>query len=342
MIRITLRGGMPGAVRRSFERAGMTVSDPGDLIVVWFDGVGTREDSVDERNLSALSTRDEPVLALVPRTDLVEPALRAGATEVLTSLPPTAELHARCAALVAYADRWRHRVRSTARKGQKAAEDLTRTRGLLDRLCDSAPLALVTADQRGRVLRLNPAAEALLGYRNEDAVQHLHSADLYADPADAGRVLGSLRANGGAVVELPEVRLRSRSGEQIPARLIAGDLVDAQGEPEGSFVLLTDLREVEGLRARLEEAAERIIENERRVATVRAAGNVAHELNQPLTAAMGTIEILELRRDLPEDVANRLSRVYGQLERMARIVRELDEFTRGQQADDLHRYRSSS
>ncbi len=338
MIRVTLRGGMPSAVRRSLERAGMTVADPGDLIIVWFDGTTMREDSVDERNLAGLSTRDEPILALVPRNDLVEQALRAGATEVLTSLPQPAELLARCSSLVAYADRWRHRLRSTARKGQKVSEDLTRVRALLDRVLDYSPNPIVTADLRGKILRLNPAAERMFGYRTEDAVQHLHASDLYADPSDSNRVFAEIRVAEGAVIEVPDVRLRSRTGEHIPGRLIAGDIVDAQGEPEGSFLLITDLREMGALRARLEETAERIIENERRVGMVRAAANVAHELNQPLTAVMGTIEMLELRRDLPEDIPARMQRIYGQLERMARIVRELGEVTQAQerQGHDEH------
>ncbi len=330
MIRVTLRGGMPSAVRRSLERAGMTVADPGDLIIVWFDGASLREDSVDERNLSALSTRDEPILALVPRTDLVEQALRAGATEVLTNLPPPAELLARCSALVAFADRWRHRVRSAARKGQKVADDLARARALLDRLLDYSPNPIVTCDSRGKVLRLNPAAERMFGYRTEDASQHLHAPDLYADPGDASRVIAEIRVAEGSVVEVSEIRFRARTGEHILGRLVAGDVLDAQGEPEGSFLIIVDLRETHALRARLEETAERIIENERRVAMVRAASSVAHELNQPLTAVMGTIEMMELRTDLPEDLPPRLERVYGQLERMARIVRELGQVTRAQ------------
>lgn len=343
MIRVTLRGGMPNAVRRSLERAGMTVSDPGDLIIVWFDGASLREDSVDERNLTQLSTRDEPILALVPRTDLVEQALRAGATDVLTSLPQPAELLARCAALVAYADRWRHRVRSTARKSQKAAEDLTRLRALLDRMMDYSPHPIVTADLRGKILHLNPAAERMFGYRSEDAIQHLHAADLYVDPSDSNRVFAEIRVSEGAVIEVQELRLRSRTGEQIPGRLIAGDILDAQGEPEGSFLLIVDLREVHALRARLEETAEHIIENERRVGMVRQATTVAHELNQPLTAVMGTIEMLELRSDLPPDVPARLARIYSQLERMARIVRQLGDVTRArdlEQAEESARSRT--
>lgn len=333
MIRVTCRGGMPSAVRRALERAGMSIADPGDIVVVWFDGVNEREDSVDERNIAALSPRDEPILALVPRADLVELALRSGATEVLTNLPPPGELLARCSAMVAYADRWRHRVHGTARKSQRVAEDLARARSLLERLLECSPEPIVTADLRGDVLRLNPSAEALLGYRADETTRHLHTSDIFADPGDASRVLAGLRQGGTGMLDVPEVRLRSRAGEHIPARLIAGDIVDSHGEPEGAFLLFSDLREINALRTRLEEAAERIIENEHKVGIVRDAVNVAHELNQPLTAVMGTIELMQARGDLPPDLPARLNRIYGQLERMAAIVRELGSVTRAQELE---------
>ena len=60
---------------------------------------------------------------------------------------------------------------------------------------------------------------------------------------------------------------------------------------------------------------------------LRGATRISHELNQPLTAAMGTLEMLELRRDLPPDVTPRLKRAYAQLERMAQLARELGELT---------------
>ena len=69
MIRVMLRGNMPGAIRRALERAGLVVSDPGDVIVVWFDGTERRDDSVNASDLSDVSPRGEPVIALVPRTD---------------------------------------------------------------------------------------------------------------------------------------------------------------------------------------------------------------------------------------------------------------------------------
>ena len=326
MIRVMLRGNMPGAIRRALERAGLVVSDPGDVIVVWFDGTERRDDSVNASDLSDVSPRGEPVIALVPRTDLVEQALRNGATEVLSSLPSPSELAARFAALAAFADRARSSSRGQARKMQRATDELERVRSLLDRLIEASQSPVVVADATGRVLRVNPAAASLLGYRAEDATQHLHVRDMYADPDDARRVLAELRATN-TTVEFPRMLLRTRAGERVSVRMRAGELHDSDGEPIGTFGVITDLRELDELRGRLDEATERLMIVEHRLAAVRGATRISHELNQPLTAAMGTLEMLELRRDLPPDVTPRLKRAYAQLERMAQLARELGELT---------------
>lgn len=326
MIRVMLRGNMPSAVRRSLERAGLVVSDPGDVIVVWFDGSDRRDDSVNATNLTEAGQRGEPIVALVPRTDLVEAALRSGATEVLSSLPPPSELAARFAALASFADRARGHSRGSAKRAQRAAEELERVRTLLDRLIDASQSPVVVADSAGKVLRINAAAASLLGYRPEDAAQHLHVTDMYADPDDARRVLSELRSSS-TTVEIPRMLLRTRSGERVAVRMRAGELHDSNGEPTGTFGVITDLRELDGLRSRLDDATERLMVVEQRLAAVRGATRISHELNQPLTAAMGTLEMLELRRDLPADVTPRIQRAYAQLERMAQLARELGELT---------------
>ncbi len=49
----------------------------------------------------------------------------------------------------------------------------------------------------------------------------------------------------------------------------------------------------------------------------------AHELNQPLTSVMASLEMLRLREDIDQGMADRIDRAYGQLERMAETVRSM-------------------
>ena len=75
--------------------------------------------------------------------------------------------------------------------------------------------------------------------------------------------------------------------------------------------------------ARLEAASKQVIHSEERASDAVTIRVAVHELNQPLTALMGTVELLEMRSDLPAGVCGKLTRMYDQLDRMAEIVRGL-------------------
>jgi len=66
-----------------------------------------------------------------------------------------------------------------------------------------------------------------------------------------------------------------------------------------------------------------LIHSEQRMNSLNVASASTHELNQPLTVVMGSLELLSSRDDLPAGVSPRLQRAYVQLQRMADIVREL-------------------
>ena len=120
-----------------------------------------------------------------------------------------------------------------------------------------------------------------------------------------------------------EVRLRARSGEHFPVLLSAAEVSAADGMPLATVGVFEDLRQEQALRNRLEQTTEQLIATEKRAAAMEVAGAAAHELNQPLTAVMGCLELLELKTTLDSDTQERIQRAYVQLERMAEIVRSL-------------------
>ena len=117
--------------------------------------------------------------------------------------------------------------------------------------------------------------------------------------------------------------MRARSGEQIPVLLHATEVLSDQGAPTYTIGILQDRRAEQALRRRLEDASKQVLLSERRVSGANATRVAIHELNQPLTALMGTVELLDLRPDVTDEVRNRLDRMYELLERMAGIVRGL-------------------
>lgn len=195
------------------------------------------------------------------------------------------------------------------------------TADLLDRLVEACPAPVIVSDLKGRILVFNPAAEAALGYRSAEARSHLHVTDLYHRAEEARRVLQRLRAADATSGRDPiEVTLRARNGELVPVRLTASLVHDDSGAPVASLGVFEDRRESIALGRRLEDAADLVMASEQRLAGMAAAGAVAHEIAQPLTAAMGNLEMLLMHEALPQRVMDRLGRTWNQLERLGRIV----------------------
>ncbi len=203
---------------------------------------------------------------------------------------------------------------------ENAAQNLT---SLLDML----PSAVLFADTRGRLTFGNPAACALLGFSTIEVQTLLHVSDIYHRTDDARRVLKAAQDGGGLSAAPIEVVLRSRSGELIPAKIHVRVLRDAAGAVTGTMGVLIDQRELGELSRRLEDASAQVISSERRAAVVALAGKAAHDLSQPLMAAMGNIELILMQKNLDAKVSTRLERAYEQLERLRGIMTDFVKVT---------------
>lgn len=195
------------------------------------------------------------------------------------------------------------------------------------RLLASVPTAVVVADARGRVLLLNEAAQRILRYGPRD-LSALHVADLYHRREDAREVAARLKRRLPGILPLDEpidVELRASNGDVIPARLTVSFLTDRTGTRVATLGVFQDRREAESLGGRLREVTAEVEAVERRAAGISLAAAASYELAQPLTAALGQMEMLLLDSSISPASTERLNRVMDQLDRMRRIVRE---FTR--------------
>jgi signal transduction histidine kinase len=80
-------------------------------------------------------------------------------------------------------------------------------------------------------------------------------------------------------------------------------------------------------REHLDGARQQLIQAEKLSAIGELVAGVAHELNNPLAAIMGYLQLL-LARDIPAEVKRRLETVFSEAERMAHIVKNLLTFAR--------------
>jgi PAS domain S-box-containing protein len=194
---------------------------------------------------------------------------------------------------------------------------------ILSSLVQALSHPVLALDRTGSLLLFNPAAERLLGCSRQAALEEHVISDFFADPTEVPRLERALAARKHGEAYSNDVRVRTLIGEHLPVRFYGSAVRNDDGRVVAYVCLLQDMRELNAMSKRLGETTRQLIETEVRASEAIGGRNMAHELNQPLTVAMGSIELLSARGDLPEEVTKRLERTYDQLRRMADLVREL-------------------
>jgi CheY-like chemotaxis protein len=82
------------------------------------------------------------------------------------------------------------------------------------------------------------------------------------------------------------------------------------------------------LNRELKEAQEKLIEKEKVSAVVEMAGAASHELNQPLTAILGNLQLVMSKLPEGDPLAQRIDKVLAQVDRMVEIVKKIGHITR--------------
>ncbi len=207
------------------------------------------------------------------------------------------------------------------------ALELRRTQALLERLIDASPDAVVACDLTGRVVLFNKAAEALTGYRADEAIAGIEARHLYR-PGVPQDLVERMRAAGPTLrVEGYRTEIVPRSGDPVPV-VLAASLLEEQGDEMAWVAIMVDQRERIDVEKRLATAEEKLKEREKQAMIAELAGAAAHELNQPLTSVLGYADLLR-RKMPPDDLSARpIAIIQREAERMAEIVRKIGRITR--------------
>lgn len=208
---------------------------------------------------------------------------------------------------------------------QRAVErDVRRTRDFLERLIDASTDAIVASDLDGKMLVFNRAAEKLYGLQSGEARQRLSVRDLYPQ-GGAEEIMRLLRASPSGQIESVRAYGQAVTGEIFPVELSAA-LVRQHGREVATVGFLRDLRERVRVEAELSRARSRLSDAEKQAAITAIAGATAHELNQPLTVVLGSVELL--RRRAPATAGPLLDTLATEADRMSQIVKKISKLTR--------------
>lgn len=144
--------------------------------------------------------------------------------------------------------------------------------------------AVIATDAEGQVKFMNPVAEALTGWQQEEAVgkdltQVFRTIETEAH-SQAGQSLGDVKLRTLSA----DTFLLARDGTKIPIDDSGAPIKDDRGNVTGLVLVFRDITE----RRRVEEEREQLIEE-----LDAFAHTVAHDLKNPLGIIIGSAEVLE-------------------------------------------------
>jgi two-component system sensor kinase FixL len=221
-----------------------------------------------------------------------------------------------------------HLVTGIRTYGTRIWDQGRRTRAILDTAVDG----IITIDEAGVVLTVNPAAERLFGHRADEMVGRNVSL-LMPEPhrSQHDTYLADYRRTGQAkIIGIGrEVVCRRRDGSVFPADLAVSE-VDL-GDRRIFTGLVRDISDrkqaesrVSELNLQLEQQQEAMIQHEKMTAMGQMAAGVAHEIANPLASMDGLLQLVMRHPERLDDDTGRVLR--DQVARINRIVRDLTRF----------------
>jgi PAS domain S-box-containing protein len=198
--------------------------------------------------------------------------------------------------------------------------------------------AVITVDPEGTVTFMNTAAEFMTGVTANAASGKPISDVLHLLPVDNRGPAGSVRRidnpleralHERRVIDMPEARLKNlTNGEE---RLISDSAapVIAEGQLLGAVMVFHDVTEAKRLN-------EQLVISDRMVSVGMLAAGVAHEINNPLTVAVATVEsvskiLARADRGASSQATDLLNDANEALRRIRDIVRDLKLLSRSEQ-----------
>ncbi|MBN9587717.1 MAG: PAS domain S-box protein [Alphaproteobacteria bacterium] len=222
----------------------------------------------------------------------------------------------------------------------KAAQDaLRRSEAHLKSVLQTVPDAMVVIDTAGIMHSFSATAETLFGYKAEEVVgknvsmlmpepyrsQHDGYLRRYLTTGEK-RIIGTGRLVVG----------QRRDGSTFPMELAVGEMVSGQGRFFTGFV--RDITDRQKTQQRLQDLQAELIFMSRFTALGEMASTLAHELNQPLTAAANYLS--GARRLLDAGRSGDLALVRGAIDnaaeqalRAGQIIKRLREFVSRGESD---------
>jgi four helix bundle suffix protein len=211
---------------------------------------------------------------------------------------------------------------------RKQAEEALKNREyLLNKVFDVLPIGLWFADEKGRLIRGNPAGVKIWGAEPTVPIEeygvfkarHLPSGKEITP--DDWALAHTIR--NGVTIEAELLEIDAFDGRKKIILNYTAPVLDDQGKIQGAIVVNHDITEREHLHAQLQQA-------QKMESVGRLAGGVAHDFNNMLAVILGYTEIAMDQVDPAQPLFAALQEIRKAAERSADLTRQLLAFARKQ------------
>ena len=169
-------------------------------------------------------------------------------------------------------------------KLQESETRLQESEALLRATLENAPVGIGTSDLEGRLLTVNHALCALVGYTAEELLQMTTHQLTHPDDVAQTKKLQELLVAGKMESYRLEKRYLHKNGQSIEAIVRVAVIRDASGAPKRFVGEIEDLRETKKLEAEVLRASK--LES-----IGLLAGGIAHDFNNLLTGILGNLSL---------------------------------------------------
>jgi PAS domain S-box-containing protein len=197
-------------------------------------------------------------------------------------------------------------------------EALLKEKNFSENILSSSISGILTADIRGRITSLNPAAEEILGIKKEQ----VHNRSLQEIFSSIPEIEGMLSKT---LIERERIKgyentFKKNDGKKVILNISSSPIID-DGNLIGTLLLIQDITSER-------ERDEYLQRMSRLISLGELAAGVAHEIRNPLTGIGVVLDILKNRQRLSKSDKNLLDEAMQEIERLEKIVSDLLDFAR--------------